>query len=107
MGLQKVSSSSSSSKIASPCQVVLKQGDGLRKTSVNVQVKDSDSSRRNTIDLQIGEGRSRKNTLVKVNGEVVSRPSVSASSPTINILTNNEPVCALFSLTGKVIEARK
>ncbi|CAI5452901.1 unnamed protein product [Caenorhabditis angaria] len=43
-----------------------------RKT-VNVQVKDSnDASRRNTIDLQIGEIRSRKNTLVKINGEIVS-----------------------------------
>ncbi|CAO4380479.1 unnamed protein product [Caenorhabditis nigoni] len=60
-------------------QVVLSQAsagsgsDSRKPSKVNVHVKDGgDASRRNTIDLQIGEGRSRKNTLVKVNGEVVS-----------------------------------
>lgn len=66
-------------ELSSSKQVVLTQASGgsgsdpRKPSKVNVQLKDGgDASRRNTIDLQIGEGRSRKNTLVKVNGEVVS-----------------------------------
>ncbi|CAB3396628.1 unnamed protein product [Caenorhabditis bovis] len=76
--------------------VVLTQpGTDSRKGSVNVQVKDSDSTRRNTIDLKIGEGRSRKNTLVKVNGEVVS------GSPSTEDMSNSPRVPRNLSVRAK------